>query len=82
MHGETWAWDGRQLGMLAEPRPGADPLAGRDACRIPRAARVVLYGGHQVVDESLPPALGDTWVWADGRSWTDRAGRRRARSRS
>ena len=28
----------------------------------------MLYGGHQVVDESLPPALSDTWTW-DGSRW-------------
>ena len=31
--------------------------------------QVLVYGGHQVIDEALPPALGDTWVLSDG-AWS------------
>ena len=37
----------------------------------PRTGSLILYGGHQVADERLPPALGDTWEW-DRRTWVSR----------
>lgn len=64
---DAWAWDGAVWTRLSEsgPVPGRWPaamVAGDEG-------QVLVYGGHQVVDENLPPALGDTWVLADG-AWT------------
>ena len=64
---DTWAWDGEVWTGLSEsgPVPGRWPaamLAGDEG-------QVLVYGGHQVADEALPPALGDTWVLTDG-AWT------------
>ena len=64
---DAWAWDGKAWTRLAEsgPVPGRWPaamVAGDDG-------QVLVYGGHQVIDEALPPALGDTWVLSDG-AWS------------
>jgi len=68
--GETWAWDGATWTRLAERGPEPIRWPAASVADTPGGG-VVLYGGHQVVDESLPPALGDTWVWG-GRSWEPR----------
>jgi hypothetical protein len=57
---DTWSWDGSRWTRVATrgPDPARWPAAfagARDG--------VVLVGGHQVVDEDLPLAVGDTWVW-------------------
>jgi hypothetical protein len=67
---QTWAWDGRRWSRLAQrgPSPNRWPAA---AVPDPGNGTLMLYGGHQVADEQLPPALGDTWEW-DGRAWTVR----------
>ncbi len=67
MRDDAWAWDGEAWAPLSTsgPVPSRWPaamVAGDEG-------QLVVYGGHQVVDEALPPALGDTWVWADG-AWT------------
>ena len=64
---DTWAWDGEEWTRLTEsgPVPGRWPaamVAGEDG-------QVLVYGGHQVADEELPGALGDTWVLSDG-AWS------------
>ena len=64
---DAWSWDGDVWTQLSGsgPVPGRWPaamVAGDDG-------QLLAYGGHQVADEALPPALGDTWVWADG-AWT------------
>ena len=57
---DTWAWDGSRWTQVATRGP--------DPARWPAGFAgtgdgVVLVGGHQVVDEDLPLAVGDTWVW-------------------
>ena len=51
------------------PRAVRSPAAGRRRWWPGDEGQVLVYGGHQVADEALPPALGDTWVLADG-AWT------------
>ena len=57
---DTWSWDGSRWTRVAArgPEPARWPAAfvGADD-------GAVLVGGHQVVDEDLGPAVGDTWVW-------------------
>lgn len=64
--GDTWTWDGSRWARVAPrgPEPARWPaaFAGADS-------GVVLVGGHQVVDEDLPLAVGDTWVW--GGRWRE-----------
>lgn len=64
--GATWSWDGTRWQLLARrgPTPPRWPAAMVDG----RDGGPLLVGGHQVADEDLPPALGDTWTWDDG--WT------------
>ena len=81
LHGETWAWDGLQWGMIAGRGPGADPVAGRDGRRSASVTRWSSTADTRWSTRTLPAALGDTWVWADGR-WTAAAERRPARARS
>ncbi len=64
---DGWTWDGEAWARVSEtgPTPSRWPaamVAGDDG-------QTLVYGGHQVADETLPPALGDTWVLADG-VWT------------
>ena len=33
----------------------------------PESGSPVLYGGHQLVDEDAPAAVGDAWVWVGDR---------------
>ena len=63
---DAWAWDGAVWTRLSErgPAPGRWPAA----MVAGETGQVLVYGGHQV-SEGLPPALGDTWVWADG-TWS------------
>lgn len=65
-HNDTWAWDGEAWERVAAdgPQPVRWPAFMEYD---PGSAAVVLYGGHQVVDEDAPIALGDTWVWAGDR---------------
>jgi hypothetical protein len=64
IHNDTWGWDGRRWEQLANagPRPPRWPGAFVDVA----GGGPLLVGGHQVVDDDLPPALGDTWTWDDG----------------
>ncbi len=64
IHNDTWGWDGQRWERLATdgPRPPRWPGAFVDV----EGSGPLLIGGHQVVDEDLPAALGDTWVWDDG----------------
>jgi len=70
---DTWAWDGDAWTELADtgPAPARWPAAMASGVE----GQLLVYGGHQVADEALPPALGDTWVFADG-AWAlnDQAG--------
>ena len=67
---ETWAWDGSSWSRLA--RPGPTPTRGRPRwSRIRATAPWSCTARHQVADERLPPALGDTWEW-DRRTWVSR----------
>ncbi len=70
---DTWSWDGQRWERLAAEGP--DP-ARWPAMLVsdPPAGGLVLYGGHQVVDESLPGALADTWTWRPT-GWTRMAAR-------
>ncbi|GAA2131600.1 kelch repeat-containing protein [Nocardioides bigeumensis] len=67
-HGDTWAFDGATWQRLAEDGP--DPVRWPAAMETDPDGGVVLYGGHQVVDEDAPLALGDTWRW-DGGGWRE-----------
>ncbi len=64
---DAWAWDGEAWTQLSAsgPVPGRWPAA----MVATDDGQLLVYGGHQVADEALPAALGDTWVWADG-AWT------------
>jgi hypothetical protein len=64
IHNDTWGWDGRRWEQLANagPRPPRWPGAFVDVA----GGGPLLVGGHQVVDDDLPAALGDTWSWDDG----------------
>ncbi len=63
---DTWTWDGRAWSRM----PGRGPTPPRfpgAMVTTPDDGETVLLGGHQVIDEDLPPALGDTWIRdADG----------------
>ena len=63
---DTWAWDGAAWARVATdgPTPMRWPaFLERD----PESGSPVLYGGHQLVDEDAPAAIGGTWVWvSDG----------------
>ena len=65
---DTWSWDGQRWDRVA--RSGPDP-ARWPAVLVsgPADDVLVMYGGHQVVDESLPGALADTWTWR-ATGWT------------
>ena len=41
----------------------------------PNGGGTVMLGGHQVIDEDLPPALGDTWL-RDAEGWQPLPGTR------
>ena len=64
-YADTWAFDGATWQRVAEDGP--DPVRWPAAMETEPDGGVVLYGGHQVVDENGPLAVGDTWVWRDGR---------------
>jgi hypothetical protein len=70
IRGDTWAWDGQDWTRVSEtgPVPARWPAAMVAA----DAGQLLVFGGHQVADEDLPPALGDTWVLTD-RAWALRA---------
>jgi hypothetical protein len=63
---DAWAWDGQAWTRLSEngPMPGRWPAA-----MVADDDQLLVYGGHQVADESLPAALDDTWLWAEG-TWS------------
>lgn len=65
-HGDTWTFDGETWQQVA--RRGPRPVRWPGAMEADPEGGVVLYGGHQVVDEDGPPAIGDTWVWR-GSGW-------------
>lgn len=61
-YGDTWAWDGSTWTRVA--RDGPSPVRWPAFFeQDPTSGSPVLYGGHQVVDEDGPPAVGGTWVW-------------------
>jgi len=64
---DTWAWDGEVWTKVTEtgPVPGRWPAAMVSGTE----GQVLVYGGHQIADEALPAALGDTWVLTDG-AWS------------
>lgn len=65
-HDDTWAWDGEAWERVATDGP--TPVRWPAFMEYdPVSEVVVLYGGHQVVDESAPIAVGDTWVWTGDR---------------
>ena len=70
-YGDTWAFadGGWEQVATAGPAPVRWPAA---MATDPRGS-VVLFGGHQVVDEDAPLAVSDTWVWRRGR-WREVAG--------
>ncbi len=63
---DTWAWDGDGWARVATdgPTPMRWPAFFEHD---PASGSPVLYGGHQVVDEDGPAAVGDAWVWAGDR---------------
>ena len=66
-HDDTWAWDGSAWEQVATDGP--EPVRWPAFMEYdPASGTVVLYGGHQVVDEDAPIAVGDTWVWS-GDGW-------------
>ena len=70
-YSDTWAFtDGAWEQVATE---GPEPVRWPAAMASDPDGRVVLYGGHQVVDEDAPLAVGDTWVWQRGR-WRRVAG--------
>jgi hypothetical protein len=71
---DTWAWDGTAWEQVAPDGP--EPVRWPAFMEYdPGSGAVVLYGGHQVVDEDAPSAVGDTWVWA-GDAWREVRGAR------
>ena len=63
---DTWTWDGLRWSRLVARGPTPPRFPGAMATA-PQGGGTVLLGGHQVVDDDLPPALDDTWVLgADG----------------
>ena len=65
-HNDTWAWAGAAWERVAAEGP--TPVRWPAFMEYdPASESVVLYGGHQVVDEAAPIAVGDTWVWAGDR---------------
>ena len=67
--GDTWQWDGQDWTQVADTGP--EPRAG--VAMVFGGTTVVLFGGVNSVDESIPVArhkvFGDTWQW-DGSEWT------------
>src|SRR5215204_4150886 len=67
--GDTWQWDGEDWTQVADTGP--EPRAG--VAMVFGGTTVVLFGGVNSVDESIPVAshkvFGDTWQW-DGSEWT------------
>ena len=68
---DTWSWDGQRWERLAAQGP--DPARAGDALR-PTGRGLRALRRHQVVDESLPGALADTWTWRPT-GWTRMAAR-------
>ncbi len=64
-YADTWAFDGSTWEQVASDGP--QPMRWPALMESDPAGGVVLYGGHQVVDEDGPIGLGDTWVWRGGR---------------
>ncbi|MGZ5398635.1 MAG: hypothetical protein ACXWDM_01395 [Nocardioides sp.] len=64
---DTWTWDGQEWSRWAGRGPTPTRFPGAMASA-PDGGGTVLLGGHQVVDENRPPALGDTWV-GDAAGW-------------
>ncbi len=65
-HNDTWAWDGGAWQQMS--KQGPTPVRWPAFMEFdPATGRTVLFGGHQVVDEDAPIALGDTWVWTGDR---------------
>lgn len=64
---DTWSWDGADWERVATAGP--EPVRWPALFEYdPVSAQVVLYGGHQVVDEDGPIAVADTYVWS-GDGW-------------
>jgi hypothetical protein len=66
---DTWLWDGTAWTQAADTGP--DPRA---ASAMVAATTIVLFGGVNSIDPSLPSAdriiFGDSWRW-DGHAWTE-----------
>jgi hypothetical protein len=65
---DTWLWDGINWTQAADTGPDA-----RAASSMVAATTIVLFGGVNSIDPSLPTAnriiYGDSWRW-DGKAWT------------
>jgi N-acetylneuraminic acid mutarotase len=62
---DTWNWNGHAWAEL----PIAGPSLRDDQAMIATGdSRVLLFGGEGLGT----PYLGDTWVWTDGKGWTQR----------
>ena len=70
-YADTWAFaDGAWTQVATD---GPEPVRWPATMATDPRGVVVLVGGHQVVDEDVPDAVGDTWVWRRGR-WSRVAG--------
>ncbi len=66
-YNDTWAWDGEAWEQVAADGPS--PVRWPAFMEYdPASESVVMFGGHQVVDEDAPLDVGDTWVW-EGDRW-------------